>query len=109
MYRPAQAVFELLLWSIEQVAESQAPTYEFAVSVLQTISQVGQTQGVFWVRVTRGAPTAVIHMLQCCGIDLACVHPRSTQLGYACSSARERRLNLRGWPATAAAVDTTGY
>jgi hypothetical protein len=33
-------VFELLLWSIEQVQEYQAPTYEFAVSVLQTISQV---------------------------------------------------------------------
>lgn len=35
-----QPVFELLLWSIEQVQEYQAPTYEFAVSVLQTISQV---------------------------------------------------------------------
>jgi hypothetical protein len=35
-----QPVFDLLLWSIEQVQEHQAPTYEFAVSVLQTISQV---------------------------------------------------------------------
>lgn len=35
-----QPVFDLLLWSIEQVQDYQAPTYEFAVSVLQTISQV---------------------------------------------------------------------
>jgi hypothetical protein len=37
-----QPVFELLLWSIEQVQEYQAPSYELAVSVLQTISQVGE-------------------------------------------------------------------
>jgi hypothetical protein len=35
-----QPVFDLLLWSVEQVQEYQAPTYEFAVSVLQTISHV---------------------------------------------------------------------
>jgi hypothetical protein len=34
-------VFDLLLWSIEQVQEYQAPTYELAVSVLQSVSQVG--------------------------------------------------------------------
>lgn len=35
-----QPVFELLLWSVEQVQEYQAPSYELAVSVLQSISQV---------------------------------------------------------------------
>lgn len=40
-----QPVFDLLLWSIEQVQEYQAPTYELAVSVLQSVSQVGESNG----------------------------------------------------------------
>jgi len=35
-----QPLFDLLLWSIQQVGEFQAPMFELAVSVLQTISQV---------------------------------------------------------------------
>jgi hypothetical protein len=34
-----QPVFDLLLWSVQQVQEYQAPMFELAVSVLQTISQ----------------------------------------------------------------------
>lgn len=39
-----QPVFELLLWSVEQVQEYRAPTFELAVSVLQVISQVNLNQ-----------------------------------------------------------------
>lgn len=34
-----QPVFDLLLWSVQLVQEYQAPMFELAVSVLQTISQ----------------------------------------------------------------------
>lgn len=48
-----QPVFDLLLWSIEQVQEYQAPSYELAVSVLQSISQVRDRSTSFGTSATR--------------------------------------------------------
>jgi hypothetical protein len=42
----SQPVFELLLWSVEQLQEHRAPTFELGVSILQTISQVGARDSV---------------------------------------------------------------
>lgn len=38
-----QLIFELLLWSVQQVADYKSPMFETALTVVQTINQVGSS------------------------------------------------------------------